>query len=41
METVVSAPVGGHVKRVTVGQNDSVSQGDLLCEVSLTDTACG
>ncbi len=33
METVVSAPVGGHVKKVLVEQNDSVSQGDLLCEI--------
>jgi len=34
METVVSAPVGGKVKRILVTQNDSVSQGDLLCEIT-------
>ena len=32
METIVSAPVDGKVKRVAVAQNDAVAQGDLLCE---------
>ena len=35
METVVSAPIDGKIKRVTVAQNDSVAQGDLLCEVRM------
>jgi len=33
METVVSAPVSGKVTKVSVEANDSVSQGDLLCEI--------
>jgi pyruvate carboxylase len=33
MDTVVSAPVSGKVERILVKNNDSVSQGDLLCEI--------
>lgn len=33
MDTVVSAPVSGKVERILVKANDSVSQGDLLCEI--------
>ncbi|MCO5573440.1 hypothetical protein L7F22_027211 [Adiantum nelumboides] len=33
MDTVVSAPVSGKVQRILVAANDSVSQGDLLCEI--------
>lgn len=36
METIVSAPIDGKVKRVAVVQNDAVAQGDLLCEVRAT-----
>lgn len=34
MESVVSAPVGGHVKRVTVETSDSIAQGDLIVEIA-------
>ena len=34
METVVSAPVDGKIKRVAVAANDSLSQGDLMCEIA-------
>lgn len=34
METVVSAPVDGKIKRVAVSANDSLSQGDLMCEIA-------
>jgi pyruvate carboxylase len=33
MESVVSSPVSGHVKRVTVEQSDSIGQGDLVVEI--------
>lgn len=33
METIVSAPLDGKVKRLAVKPNDSLSQGDLLCEI--------
>ncbi|WFD30850.1 pyruvate carboxylase [Malassezia sp. CBS 17886] len=33
METVVSAPVAGTVRRVSVVENDAVAQADLLCEI--------
>lgn len=34
MESAVSAPVSGHVKRVLVKDGDSLNQGDLLVELS-------
>lgn len=34
METVVSAPLDGKVQRVTVVANDSLGQGDLMCEIA-------
>ncbi|WFD43349.1 pyruvate carboxylase [Malassezia psittaci] len=34
METVVSAPIQGKVTRVVVAANDSLVQGDLMCEIS-------
>lgn len=34
MESAVSAPVSGHVKRVLVQEGDSLSQGDLVVELS-------
>ena len=34
METIVSAPLSGTIKRVTAAQNDSLAQGDLLCEIT-------
>lgn len=34
MESAVSAPVSGHVKRVLVKEGDSLNQGDLLIELS-------
>jgi pyruvate carboxylase len=33
MESVVSAPVSGHVKRVVVHEGDSLNQGDLIVEI--------
>lgn len=33
MESVVSSPASGHVKRVGVSENDSISQGDLIAEI--------
>jgi pyruvate carboxylase len=33
MESPVSAPVSGHIKRVLVNEGDSLNQGDLLVEV--------
>ncbi|RUS15955.1 pyruvate carboxylase [Endogone sp. FLAS-F59071] len=33
METVVAAPVAGRVEYVAVIENDSLSQGDLLCRI--------
>lgn len=33
METVVAAPVAGRVEYVAVSENDSLSQGDLLCKI--------
>jgi len=33
METNVSAPVSGKVKRITVQAGDSLSQGDLVVEI--------
>ena len=34
METVVSAPTEGKIKRVTIAENDSLAQGDLMCEIA-------
>lgn len=34
MESVVSSPVSGNVKRVLVKENDSIAQGDLVVEVT-------
>lgn len=34
MESVVSSPVSGKVKRVLVVENDSINQGDLVVEIS-------
>ncbi|KAK8844019.1 pyruvate carboxylase [Kwoniella newhampshirensis] len=34
MESVVSSPVSGKVKRVLVSQNDSIAQGDLVVEIT-------
>lgn len=34
MESVVSSPVSGKVKRVLVAENDSIAQGDLVVEVT-------
>ena len=34
METIVSAQIAGKVTRVAVKQNDSLSQNDLLCEIT-------
>lgn len=34
MESVVSSPVSGKVKRVLVVTNDSIAQGDLVVELS-------
>jgi multidrug efflux pump subunit AcrA (membrane-fusion protein) len=34
MESVVSSPVSGKVKRVLVVENDSIAQGDLVVEVT-------
>lgn len=34
MESVVSSPVSGKVKRVLVVENDSIAQGDLVCEIT-------
>jgi len=34
MESAVSAPVSGHVRRVLVKEGDSLNQGDLLVELS-------
>ena len=36
METIVSAPIDGKVSRLAVKLNDSLSQNDLLCEISST-----
>jgi pyruvate carboxylase len=33
MESVVSSPVSGKVKRVLVKQTDSIAQGDLVVEI--------
>lgn len=33
MESAVSAPVSGHVKRVVVHEGDSLNQGDLIAEI--------
>ena len=33
MESAVSAPVSGHIKRVLVNEGDSLNQGDLLVEI--------
>ncbi|GMK55876.1 hypothetical protein CspeluHIS016_0209320 [Cutaneotrichosporon spelunceum] len=33
MESVISTPVAGVVKRVVVEANDSLGQGDLICEI--------
>lgn len=33
MESAVSAPVSGHVKRVVVHEGDSLSQQDLVVEI--------
>ena len=33
MESAVSAPVSGHIKRVVVNEGDSLNQGDLLVEI--------
>jgi pyruvate carboxylase len=33
MESAVSAPVSGHIKRVLVQENDSLNQGDLVAEI--------
>jgi len=33
MESAVSAPVSGHIKRVVVHEGDSLNQGDLLVEI--------
>jgi pyruvate carboxylase len=34
MESVVSSPVSGKVKRVLVNENDSIAQGDLVVEIT-------
>jgi pyruvate carboxylase len=34
MESVVSSPVSGKVKRVLVKENDSIAQGDLTVEIT-------
>jgi len=34
MESVVSSPVSGKVKRVLVKENDSIAQGDLVVEIT-------
>ena len=34
MESVVSSPVSGKVKRVLVKENDSIGQGDLTMEIT-------
>jgi pyruvate carboxylase len=33
MESVVSCPVSGRVKRIGVHEGDSISQGDLIAEI--------
>ena len=33
MESAVSAPVAGHIKRVVVHEGDSLNQGDLVVEI--------
>ena len=33
MESAVTAPVSGHVKRVVVHEGDSINQGDLVVEI--------
>jgi len=34
MESVVSSPVSGKVKRVLVVESDSISQGDLVVDIT-------
>ncbi|KAM0789369.1 hypothetical protein ACM66B_000199 [Microbotryomycetes sp. NB124-2] len=34
METIVSSPVSGKIKRLVVTEGDSLSQGDLICEIT-------
>jgi pyruvate carboxylase len=34
MESVVSSPVSGKVKRVLVKESDSIAQGDLTVEIT-------
>ncbi len=34
MESVVSSPVSGKVKRVLVKESDSIAQGDLVVEIT-------
>lgn len=34
MESAVTAPVSGHIKRVLVQEGDSIAGGDLVVEVA-------
>jgi pyruvate carboxylase len=34
MESVVSSPVSGKIKRVLVHESDSIGQGDLVVEIT-------